>query len=49
MEANDFQIKTDAFLTWLSEAGIRMSPKMQLRDLRSESRGRGAGKPSLLL
>lgn len=42
MEANDFQIKTDTFLTWLSEAGIRMSPKMQLKDLRSESRGRGA-------
>lgn len=43
MEVDDFQSRTDAFLSWLPAAGIRMSPKMQLRDLRSESRGRGVG------
>jgi hypothetical protein len=46
MEVDDFQSRTDAFLSWLSAAGIRMSPKMQLRDLRSESRGRGVGTSS---
>ena len=48
MEVDDFQIRTDAFLSWLAEAGVRMSPKMQVKDLRSESRGRGVGKSSFL-
>lgn len=48
MEVDDFQRRTGAFLSWLSAAGIRMSPKMELRDLRSESRGRGVGMASFL-
>jgi hypothetical protein len=49
MAVDDFQIKTDAFLSWLSQMGIRMSPKMELKDLRSESRGRGVGKSVVLV
>lgn len=46
MEVDDFQSSTEAFLSWLSAIGVRMSPKMALKDLRSESRGRGVGKSS---
>lgn len=47
MELDDFQSKTGAFLSWLADSGIRMSPKIELKDLRSASRGRGVGKSSL--
>ncbi|PSS10632.1 hypothetical protein M430DRAFT_30540 [Amorphotheca resinae ATCC 22711] len=41
MEVDDFQSSTEAFLSWQSAIGVWMSPKMALKDLRSESRGRG--------
>ena len=44
MENDDFQKVTVQFLTWLSEVGVQMSPKMELVDLRMEGRGRGVGK-----
>jgi hypothetical protein len=44
MEPDDFQTQTNAFLQWLSKIGVRMSPKMELVDLRSECRGRGVRK-----
>jgi hypothetical protein len=44
MEPDDFQTQTNAFLQWLSNIGVRMSPKMELVDLRSECRGRGVRK-----
>jgi hypothetical protein len=44
MEDTDFAAKTSAFLSWLVEIGVHMSPKMELCDLRGEGRGRGVGK-----
>ena len=44
MASDDFEARTTAFLSWLSKIGVSMSPKMELRDLRSEGRGRGASK-----
>ncbi|KAG9232450.1 putative ribosomal N-lysine methyltransferase 4 [Amylocarpus encephaloides] len=41
MEIDDFQATTEAFLSWLSEVGVRINAKMVLKDLRSEGRGRG--------
>ena len=44
MEVDDnFGAVTAAFLSWLSEMGVRVNPKMALVDLRSEGRGRGVG------
>lgn len=43
MEGDDFTAGTEAFLSWLSEVGVRINPKMVIRDLRSEGRGRGVG------
>jgi hypothetical protein len=44
METDQFEEITAAFLSWLSEVGVSISPKMQLVDLRSEGRGRGVSK-----
>jgi SET domain-containing protein 6 len=49
MEIDDFQSTTEAFLAWLSSVGVRINPKMALKDLRSEGRGRGVGKFSFSL
>ncbi|KAF4625462.1 hypothetical protein G7Y89_g12708 [Cudoniella acicularis] len=43
MEVDDFQSDTESFLSWLSEVGVRINPKMVLKDLRSEGEGRGRG------
>lgn len=48
MEADDFQAATEAFLAFLSDAGIRINPKIRIEDFRSEGRGRGVGELSLL-
>lgn len=40
METDEFDAKTAAFLLWLSEAGVKTSPKMQLVTMGS---GRGVG------
>jgi hypothetical protein len=41
----DFDQITATFLDWFTKAeGTRLSPKVQLKDLRSISAGRGAGK-----
>ena len=40
---DDFGATTAAFLSWLSEMGIRVNPKTALVDLRSDGRGRGVG------
>ncbi|KAH7321450.1 putative ribosomal N-lysine methyltransferase 4 [Rhexocercosporidium sp. MPI-PUGE-AT-0058] len=41
MDGDDFDSKTDAFLAWLANIGVVMSPKVALVDLRSDGRGRG--------
>ncbi|EHL01706.1 SET [Glarea lozoyensis ATCC 20868] len=41
MESDSFQATTEAFLEWLSKIGVRINPKMTLKDLKSEGRGRG--------
>ncbi|TVY81470.1 Ribosomal lysine N-methyltransferase [Lachnellula suecica] len=38
---DNFAAATEAFLSWLSEVGVRINPKMVIADLRSEGRGRG--------
>lgn len=43
MQTDEFTAGTEAFLTWLSEVGVRINPKMIIEDLRSEGRGRGVG------
>ncbi len=43
MEVDDFEVRTAAFVSWLSENGVSMNPKMALADLRPEGRGRGVG------
>ncbi|PMD28317.1 SET domain-containing protein [Hyaloscypha hepaticicola] len=40
MEVDDFNTKTSLFLSWLSNMGVSMSPKIALVDLRSSGRGR---------
>jgi SET domain-containing protein 6 len=42
MEVDNFEMKANVFLSWLSEIGVVMSPKMALVDL-SDGRGRGVG------
>jgi SET domain-containing protein 6 len=42
MEADNFEAKTQAFLSWLSQVGVVINPKMALVDMRSTGRGRGA-------
>jgi hypothetical protein len=42
METNEFEVKTAAFLSWLSEVGV-VSSKIQVADLRATGRGRGVG------
>lgn len=44
MEDATFESKTTAFITWLAEVGVKISPKMELMDLRQDGRGRGVGK-----
>ncbi|TVY55436.1 Ribosomal lysine N-methyltransferase 4 [Lachnellula cervina] len=41
METDEFTAATAAFVSWLSENGVRINPKMTIKDLRSEGRGRG--------
>ncbi|TVY33871.1 Ribosomal lysine N-methyltransferase [Lachnellula subtilissima] len=41
METDEFTAATAAFVSWLSEIGVRINPKMAIKDLRSEGRGRG--------
>ncbi|PMD65141.1 SET domain-containing protein [Hyaloscypha bicolor E] len=41
MEVDDFEAKTNHFLSWLAFQGVVLSPKMALVDLRSSGRGRG--------
>jgi SET domain-containing protein 6 len=48
MEVNDFEAQTATFLSWLSEIGVRINPKMAIKDLRSEGRGRGVGEFAVL-
>jgi SET domain-containing protein 6 len=43
MEVDDFNTKTSLFLSWLSNMGVSMSPKIALVDLRSSGRGRAVG------
>lgn len=43
MQTDDFTADTEAFLSWLSEVGVRINPKIIIKDLRSEGRGRGVG------
>ena len=42
METDEFEAKNAAFLSWLSENGVIMNPKMELRSV-GAGRGRGAG------
>jgi hypothetical protein len=46
LEDEGFEAKTDAFLSWLMEVGVRINPKCQLVDLRNSGRRRGVGKHS---
>ncbi len=46
MEVDDFEAKTEVFLSWLSQMGVKINPKMALVDMRSSGRGRGASKSS---
>jgi SET domain-containing protein 6 len=41
---DQYTANTEAFLRWLQNHGVKMSPKMALVDLRAEDRGRGVGK-----
>ncbi|RDL35117.1 putative Ribosomal N-lysine methyltransferase 4 [Venustampulla echinocandica] len=41
METDGFQATTDAFISWLSDAGVRINPKIRIEDFRSDGRGRG--------
>lgn len=43
MEVDDFHTKTSLFLSWLSNMGVSMSPKIALVDLGSSGRGRAVG------
>lgn len=38
--SDDFQKNTEVFLNWLSEVGVKISPKAALADLRADGRGR---------
>jgi hypothetical protein len=49
MEVDEFEATTQAFLSWLSQMGVVINPSMALVDMRSEGRGRGASKSSILL
>jgi hypothetical protein len=49
METDDFQVVTEAFLAWLSSVGVRINPKMALKDLRSKGSGRGVGRSAFSL
>lgn len=43
--SSDFDQTTARFLAWFTSAdGTRISPKVQLNDLRAQNAGRGAGK-----
>lgn len=44
--SNDFENATASFISFLSNMGVTVNPKMKIVDLRSEGRGRGAGKLS---
>ncbi|KAH8598023.1 hypothetical protein B0O99DRAFT_507196 [Bisporella sp. PMI_857] len=41
MEHHNFEAVTSAFLSWLDTNGVRINPKIALKDLRKEGRGRG--------
>ncbi|CAG8973799.1 hypothetical protein HYALB_00006344 [Hymenoscyphus albidus] len=41
MDEDNFQAATEAFLSWLEEIGVRINPKMVVKDLRSKGLGRG--------
>ncbi|KAE9374505.1 SET domain-containing protein [Stipitochalara longipes BDJ] len=41
MEAEDFDTKTNLFLSWLSQTSVVMNPKAALVDMRAGGRGRG--------
>ncbi|CZT46188.1 related to RMS1-regulatory protein [Rhynchosporium secalis] len=43
MEGDEFESKTQAFLTWLTSMGVVLNPKVALLDLRSTGQGRGVG------
>jgi hypothetical protein len=43
MEVDDFNTKTSLFLSWLSNMGVSMNPKIALVDLRFSGRGRAVG------
>jgi N-lysine methyltransferase SETD6 len=49
MEVDDFETKTNVFLSWLSNMGVVINPKIALVDLRSSGRGRGVGESPLVL
>jgi len=49
MQTDEFTAGTEAFLSWLSEVGVRINPKMIIKDLRSEGRGRGVGESAYQL
>lgn len=45
MEANEIQLKTEVFLSWLSKVGVSMSPKMTIMQM-ADGRGRRVGESS---
>ena len=49
METDDFQAKTLAFLSWLSDIGVKRNPKMVLESMEDGRGGRRIGKTSSLL
>lgn len=42
-EDDDFQARSEAFITWLKQNGATISNKIELADLRQQGAGRGVG------
>lgn len=36
MEVDKFEAETETFLSWLSQIGVRLSPKIQIADFREK-------------
>lgn len=49
METDDFEAKTQGFLSWLSEIGVQRNPKMVLESMQDGLGGRRVGKTSFFL